>query len=159
LSYPEDTTNWEIILGLGSVARGERLNWLLSVRFFNKSLQTCTQSDQFLPEDSYDSSDSSFSSTSSGASFGSRTYFRSNTSRNNLINQLTTSPETRFHAAWMFLRYHSLLGLSRNRKVTADQLPLYAGPGIWDVALASLAISIKVGLDSVYQLCLVLTQC
>jgi hypothetical protein len=63
-----------------------------------------------------------------------------------LIDQLKTSPETRFHAVWMFLRYHYLMGVVRicGKTVTLDQLPLYPSSGIWDVTLASLAISVKV---------------
>jgi hypothetical protein len=61
-----------------------------------------------------------------------------------LVDQLKTSPETRFHAAWIFLRYHHLMGVVRTRSVTLEQLPLYPSGGVWDVTLASLAISVKV---------------
>jgi len=101
---------------------------------------------QFLPEDD---TESSFSSTSSTVSLDSRSrrYSRFNRSRQNLINQLTTSPETRFHAALLFLRYHWLLGLNRPQKIETTHLPLYPTSGIWDITLASLAISVKARLD------------
>lgn len=61
-----------------------------------------------------------------------------------LVDQLMTSPETRFHAAWMFLRYHYLMGVVRTKGTNQEQLPIYPSTGIWDVTLASLAISVKV---------------
>ena len=100
---------------------------------------------QFLPGDD---TESSFSSASSMVSLDSCSrYSRFNRSRQNLINQLTTSPETRFHAALLFLRYHWLLGLNRPQKIETTHLPLYPSSGIWDITLASLAISVKARLD------------
>ncbi|KAF5350087.1 hypothetical protein D9756_009250 [Leucocoprinus leucothites] len=52
----------------------------------------------------------------------------------------------------MFLRYHQLLGMNRTDKVTAQNLPLYASSGIWDVTMASLAISVKFHRDFLFPL-------
>ncbi|KAF9448731.1 hypothetical protein P691DRAFT_759636 [Macrolepiota fuliginosa MF-IS2] len=126
--------NWEIFLGLGKQDREKRVDWLL----------------QYLPEDDLESSLNSSSSFCSTISPGPR--FCSSGSRQNLINQLATSPETRFHAGWMFLRYHYLLALNRVHDITQGQLPLYPGSGIWDVAIASLAISVKFHRDFLFPL-------
>lgn len=52
------------------------------------------------------------------------------------MDQLVTSPETRFHAAHMFLRYFNIIGETHiDAQVCATT--------IWDVALGCLALSVK----------------
>jgi hypothetical protein len=69
----------------------------------------------------------------------------------NLQDQLQNSPETRFHAAWMFLSYFHLTASpeatpnssrssSRSCSVDEEGLDLV----VWDIAIACLAISVKV---------------
>ncbi|KAF5367921.1 hypothetical protein D9758_004363 [Tetrapyrgos nigripes] len=80
----------------------------------------------------------------------------------NILDQLTNSPETRFHAVYLFLRFfHIIIGLERN-----DQTALFSpgAPGginkygdfrdeegfelvAWDVAAACLALSVKMNRD------------
>ncbi|KAJ3556958.1 hypothetical protein NP233_g11856 [Leucocoprinus birnbaumii] len=132
-----NSKDWELLLGLGKTTREGHLSWLL----------------HFLPKIEPGRKPSSFSSDSSISSLCSDYHYsRFNVSAKNLINQLTTSPETRFHAAWMFLRYHYLIGLNRMHEISAEELPLYNSSGIWDVTLASLAISVKFHRDFLFPL-------
>lgn len=70
----------------------------------------------------------------------------------NLLDQLSTSPETRFHAAYMFLRYFYLikgnpgspglfhLGKHGELRCSEEEFELV----IWDIAVGCLALSVKV---------------
>ena len=83
-----------------------------------------------------------------------------------LMDQLKNSPETRFHAAWMFLRYFYLTmspdlnmdtGTRNNARNLSRQSSLNSNASastnlerrdhvIWDIAIACLALSVKVSL-------------
>jgi hypothetical protein len=57
---------------------------------------------------------------------------------NDLHDQLITSPETRFHAVHMFLRYFAAMNLGKFDD-DKDQILV-----VWDLALSALALSVKV---------------
>jgi hypothetical protein len=81
-----------------------------------------------------------------------------------LMDQLKNSPETRFHAAWLFLRFFYLtmspdrnkgprnnarnLNLSRRSSLNSNTSASTDQEGrdliIWDIAIACLALSVKV---------------
>lgn len=78
-----------------------------------------------------------------------------------LMDQLKNFPETRFHAAWMFLRYFYLTmspdlrtdnarNLSRQSSLHSNVSANTNKEGrdlvTWDIAIACLALSVKVGL-------------
>lgn len=67
----------------------------------------------------------------------------------NLLDQLATSPETRFHAAYMFLRYFYLVrGAPGSPSCSAFRGDVLSEHGFelvtWDVAVGCLALSVKV---------------
>jgi hypothetical protein len=105
------------------------------------------------------SSDCSSSSTSSSTTGFSCNSSLSNTSTtlgsttSNLLDQLITSPETRFHAAYMFLRYFYLVRGESGSPLRVTQgngagrvLPSEDGFELvtWDIAVGCLALSVKV---------------
>ena len=79
-----------------------------------------------------------------------------------LIDQLKNSPETRFHAAWLFLRFFYLTmspdrymgprnnagNISRQSSLNSNSSASTDQEGrdliIWDIAIACLALSVKV---------------
>ncbi|KAF9032400.1 hypothetical protein BJ165DRAFT_1535090 [Panaeolus papilionaceus] len=76
----------------------------------------------------------------------------------NLTDQLQHSPETRFHAVWMFLRYFWLIDYgTQSSGFDADGEYVYPGEDaeekmlrsllIWDAAVGSLALSVKLHRD------------
>ena len=113
-------------------------------------------------------SPSSVASLTSGSPFSS--YSSNSTSSNtsmdrqpsDLMDQLKNSPETRFHAAWLFLRFFYLtmspernsgprnnaLNLSRQSSLNSVTSTSINQEGrdliIWDIAIACLALSVKV---------------
>ncbi|KAJ7891308.1 hypothetical protein B0H14DRAFT_2688540 [Mycena olivaceomarginata] len=97
---------WEHVLGIGSKLREEIVHWILDV-LPKKSV--------YIPPIKYAShrlssgSDRSSSSFSSAHDFGDK-------GLPDLIEQLLYSPETRFHAAYMFTRYWYLLMGDRESK-------------------------------------------
>lgn len=133
---------WEMMLDLGEDFRKEVLIWILEV----------------LPDLHDDGS------TTSSASSSRHSSFTSSSSRNsyvssNLFDQLISSPETRFHAAWMFLRYF-FLTMSPESAIWLDPAngstsviaikkkrcleDIGRMPIIWDIAVGCLALSVKV---------------
>ncbi|KXN83176.1 hypothetical protein AN958_01753 [Leucoagaricus sp. SymC.cos] len=144
----------ELIFGLGKEAREKHINWLIQVpKRRQPDSDDLAEHDQFLPSGDLESSVGSFSSTSSAVSCASRSYHCFDMSRQNLINQLTTSPETRFHAAWMFLRFHLLLGPKRPLQSATDEQPAsHDSAKTWDITLATLAISVKFHRDFLFPL-------
>lgn len=64
-----------------------------------------------------------------------------------LYDQLSTSPETRFHAAYIFLRYLLHLFAEDGAHSILQDLNMETQPAmecvIWDIAVASLALSVK----------------
>ena len=111
----------------------------------------------------------SFSSSHSSATTSSSTSMHQHPS--DLTDQLMNSPETRFHAAWMFLRFFYLTmspnrntgprnntrNLSRQSSLTSNTSASTNQEGrdlvIWDIAVACLALSVKVSLSLVLVLC------
>jgi D-alanyl-lipoteichoic acid acyltransferase DltB (MBOAT superfamily) len=119
-------------------------------------------------------STSSVASLTSGSSFSS---YSSNSTLSNtsmdrqpsdLMDQLKNSPETRFHAAWLFLRFFYLTmspernsgprdnarNLSRQSSLNSNTSASTNQEGrdliIWDIAIACLALSVKVTLICVF---------
>lgn len=117
-------------------------------------------------ESSTSTSDSTVSSSESSAPFSSiGETLKTRTGREivglfDLRDQLLTSPETRFHAAYLFMRFFHLLFGIRSRKkdhsghsqelgdtASSELFSLVAeGSALvtWDVAVACLALSVKV---------------
>ena len=104
-------------------------------------------------------STSSFSSYSSTSTSSSTSIDRQ---PSDLMDQLKNSPETRFHAAWLFLRFFYLtmspdryMGPRNNARNISRQSSLNSNSSastdregrdliIWDIAIACLALSVKV---------------
>ncbi|KAF9011096.1 hypothetical protein BDQ17DRAFT_1345462 [Cyathus striatus] len=123
LNVIKGARGWEEVLDIGQGLRKEIIIWFLEV----------------LPKPL--ASDSEISRS-----------MESIQSRDNLCDQLTTSPETRFHAAWMFLRYFFIINSmdrfhGNNEQVSVTSCESRSDGGkrlaVWDVALACLALSIK----------------
>ncbi|KAF8151493.1 hypothetical protein B0H34DRAFT_130897 [Crassisporium funariophilum] len=156
-----DAVDWERVLGLPRSTREEIVNWILDV----------------LPEKA--SRHGGTPPSSSTGSHSSRTTSATSTSSipewhpsSNLLDQLQNSPQTRFHAAWMFLRYFyltispdtyansSFLVRSRRRSSLDSNISdsSHASDVVrrmdiegshlvaWDVAVGCLALSVKVSL-------------
>ncbi|KAF4565396.1 hypothetical protein EYR36_001967 [Pleurotus pulmonarius] len=69
----------------------------------------------------------------------------------NLRDQLTCSPETRFHAGYLFLRYFFLVEVEADPSNTPEsQIALELV--VFDVAVASLALSVKYHRDTLWPL-------
>ena len=120
---------------------------------------------------------SSVASLTSGSSFSSysSTSTSSSTSMDrqplDLMDQLKNSPETRFHAAWLFLRFLYLTmspdrntGSRNNARNISRQSSLNSNTSastnqegrdliIWDIAIACLALSVKVIVFLVCYVC------
>ncbi|KAF8191605.1 hypothetical protein K438DRAFT_897454 [Mycena galopus ATCC 62051] len=152
-----DRLEWEHILGIGPEVREQVVHWLLEV---------LPKKSNYFPPIKYAShrlsrsaSDRSSSSFSSAHDFGDR-------GLPDLIDQLLYSPETRFHAAYMFARYWYLLMGDRKHKDRLKSMqeaaaaaedndspddPTVPSEGwnlvIWDSCLACLAISVKLHRD------------
>jgi hypothetical protein len=119
-----------------------------------------------LPPPKNNASASSVASLTSSSSFSSysSTSTSSSTSMDrqplDLIDQLKNSPETRFHAAWLFLRFFYLTmspdrntgnnarNISRQSSMNSNTSGSTNQEGrdliIWDIAIACLALSVKV---------------
>ncbi|KAJ7253327.1 hypothetical protein B0H12DRAFT_594314 [Mycena haematopus] len=151
-----DRLMWERILGIGPELREEVVHWILDV---------LPKKSAYLPPIKYAShrlsaSGRSSSSSSSVPDFGDK-------GLPDLIEQLLYSPETRFHAAYMFARYWYLLMGDSNHKDRLNSMQAAAAaatlendspddPSIpsegwhlvmWDSCLACLAISVKLHRD------------
>ncbi|KAJ7778802.1 hypothetical protein DFH07DRAFT_540215, partial [Mycena maculata] len=133
---------WEHTLAVGPELRASVVGWLLEV-LPDKYMYSNT------PHRSA-SLESSASSVYSACGY--------EEGRPDFIDQLLTSPETRFHAAYMFARYFYLFmgeKIERSqREATAaedkagDEMARDGWPlVVWDVCLACLAISIKMHRD------------
>ncbi|KAJ6546814.1 hypothetical protein B0H19DRAFT_1162614 [Mycena capillaripes] len=149
---------WEHILGIGSELREHIVEWILEVLpkksyYISPRPRISTASRYFSPV----VSDAS-SSFSSADDFGHR-------GMPDLIDQLLHSPETRFHAAYMFVRFFCILMRSRESRTKIESMQQAAeaaendmsyDPAIppegwylvaWDSCLACLAISVKAHRD------------
>lgn len=144
--------SWENILNIGKHEREQVVRWLLEVsRFPSLCLTAQLISWQVIPV--YTSP--SPLTSSSNSSFSSTILPEREPDILNLFDQLTTCPNTRFHAVWMFLRYFYLvMSETGNQHLrSADSQPVHgtdteAGHTlvVWDIALGCLALSIKVRL-------------
>jgi hypothetical protein len=116
-------------------------------------------------------SESSTSTSTSSSSDSSTSISLDNDTSFNLLDQLSTSPETRFHAAYMFLRYFNIISGGSlhydcetkvtgqpecHGRATADnkcgnnearlsEVVSAQEQVTWDVGVACLALSVKVG--------------
>ncbi|KAF8235373.1 hypothetical protein L208DRAFT_1392520, partial [Tricholoma matsutake] len=133
---------WEAVLGIGELLRRDVIRWILEVipiyvlisrgsscPLRSSSCSSSCSSLSFCSESSTSTSSSKSLLSSVSTSPDCNTKF-------NLLDQLSTSPETRFHAAYvktiayMFLQYFYLI--SRGSLYTT-----------WDIGVVCLALSIK----------------
>ncbi|KAF8797634.1 hypothetical protein BYT27DRAFT_7237189 [Phlegmacium glaucopus] len=144
----DEMIEWELALGIGQRAREEVIDWILDVtpapppkkKYIAELSPTLSASGTF-------SLSRSSSSTTSSTSMDSQP--------SDLMDQLENSPETRFHAAWLFLRYcyitmgpkNNARNLSRqssfNSNISANTDQEGRNLIIWDIAVACLALSVK----------------
>ncbi|KAF5319386.1 hypothetical protein D9619_008485 [Psilocybe cf. subviscida] len=168
-------SEWEAVLGLGRQDREEAVEWLLeampkgSPRAGSHSTTTSNSSkisassSSTTPRSSGDGSDTSQGTPScrsrSSVSTPVNRAAMSSSSLSNLEDQLAHSPNTRFHAAWMLLRYFHLCmktkdskqseksGLPRASSIDSVRSNATDTDGLnlilWDVAVACLSVSIK----------------
>ncbi|KAJ7063649.1 hypothetical protein C8F01DRAFT_1133801 [Mycena amicta] len=154
LNAEPEKTEWEAKLGIGS-SRRQVSKWFLEVM---PSKSTYTASITTASGHPVISRASSFASVSSRTS--------DDDMIPDLMDQLQTSPETRFHAAYLFLRYfYILMGDQKERERiealqaaairedSEEDLPEVPSESwrllLWDIAIACLAISTKFHRDFV----------
>ncbi|PPQ72273.1 hypothetical protein CVT26_006494 [Gymnopilus dilepis] len=141
---------WEAVMGLEAKTREAVVEWLLTVlpelhfRYYDPEVE---DTDSPSPTSSHTSSQSSFTGFSSSEFESSDRHVSRHELGENLRDQLQNSPETRFHAVWMFLRYFYLAtpGGSLESNPWAMKL-LRTGNflhNVWAIAVACLAISVK----------------
>ncbi|KAF9456914.1 hypothetical protein BDZ94DRAFT_1326634 [Collybia nuda] len=131
---------WDSVLGIGEVLRDDVVDWILNVL----PEPTTTSRARSVPTSSSASTASSSSSTNSFSTISSII----GPTISNLYDQLSTSPETRFHAAYLFLRYFYLvratpgspsLNIDKGDENSENGFELVT----WDVAVGCLALSVK----------------
>ncbi|KAJ7593075.1 hypothetical protein C8J56DRAFT_930327, partial [Mycena floridula] len=88
----------------------------------------------------------SSSSHESSAELKPRELCRELISWSQLVDQLTISPETRFHAAYMLVRYFYLMGMHHVQEDAGDLV-------CWDIGVACLSLSVKFHRDCLWPLC------
>ncbi|KAF8968464.1 hypothetical protein BDZ97DRAFT_351854 [Flammula alnicola] len=164
-TWEDDTMiEWEVILGIGRKRREAVVSWLLDVLPSRKpghapstvsSPTTSSLSSTSLSPSSFSLSTFSSSTVSSQDTSDTRPHTCSN-----LQDQLQNSPETRFHAVWMFLRYFYLTmspgldsesrpsraSISRTSSIDSDRSSVQEeglGLVVWDIAVACLSVSVK----------------
>ncbi|KIM43949.1 hypothetical protein M413DRAFT_25456 [Hebeloma cylindrosporum] len=168
--FDDPVTEWEALLGLGRKRRESVVNWLLDVTSLRLSLLSSLTSRQVLPVSPVFSSSNVASPTPSASSSSSVSCSQQSSTTStteddvvapkliyNLLDQLQNSPETRFHAVWMFLRFFYLtlspalesysttkiadpiLSPIVRTVLAKDGLDLY----LWDIAVACLSLSVK----------------
>ncbi|KAM6499958.1 hypothetical protein JOM56_005466, partial [Amanita muscaria] len=135
---------WEDLLAIGQSYREDVIDWLLHVLPAEPNGRGSTPA-------------SSFSSTSSPSSTSS--------CRVDLYDELSSSPETRFHAASIFLRFfYRVMSEASNLEQVAfrNSASFIEEEGkeliIWDVAVASLALSVKLHRDVLQPLSPIFAQ-
>ncbi|KAJ7765786.1 hypothetical protein B0H16DRAFT_1524400 [Mycena metata] len=147
---------WEHVLGVGPELRREVVDWILEVLPKKSSyLPHLTSASKRLSRSASGPTSSPFSLS---RGFGSK-------GLPDLIDQLLYSPETRFHAAYMFVRYfYLLMGRDENRaRIESMQASALAAENempfdptippdgwalvVWDCCVACLAISVKLHRD------------
>ncbi|KAJ7932675.1 hypothetical protein B0H13DRAFT_2307352 [Mycena leptocephala] len=146
---------WEHILGIGPELRNQVVEWILEVQpktsVYFPPIKTASR---HLSRTASDPASSSYSSVD----FGEKGV-------PDLIDQLLCSPETRFHAAYMFIRYFYLVMGHGERREKIELLQHAAAAAhnsmpfdpatqpegwnlvVWDCCLACLAISVKMHRD------------
>ncbi|KAH6905150.1 hypothetical protein BKA70DRAFT_1431236 [Coprinopsis sp. MPI-PUGE-AT-0042] len=140
----EVSSQWEDAIGLEKTLRERAINWITTILPKHPSGGMCSRSISSA-SNSESSRASSFASTSSCAS----------SQITNLYDQLSSCPETRFHAVWMFLRYFLLVTESNG---TPSNYPgshsheEFDALIVWDIALACLALSVKFHRDFLHPL-------
>ncbi|KAJ7272791.1 hypothetical protein C8J57DRAFT_259459 [Mycena rebaudengoi] len=124
-----ERSRWEDILGVGA-----RLRWQIGEWF----LEVLPKKAMYASVTLFNSSRSSSFTSSADSEYGNE--------QPDLWDQLCTSPETRFHAAYMFARYFYFL--SGTRTPAGDSIPELGWKlAAWDVATACLALSVKIHRD------------
>jgi hypothetical protein len=121
LGHLPSDSDWERSLGLGSSRRKKVVKWLLEVssQLFLADFFYINIAVKVVPK-FQDESDEEEGRC------------------NDLHDQLITSPETRFHAVHMFLRFFAVMNLGKFDD-DKDQMLV-----VWDLALSALALSVKV---------------
>ncbi|KAF9527481.1 hypothetical protein CPB83DRAFT_398001 [Crepidotus variabilis] len=143
---------WEDRLGLGSVRRLNAINWILDVTPAEPDPDTLSSTNTSL---------SSSQSTLSSSTEDDQTLHEKSEGIDDLMDQLSTSHETRFHACWLFLRYfYAIMSpsaatpnslaeslLSRSSSLDSQSSGDTERQGrdliIWDIAVACLSLSVK----------------
>ncbi|KAG2002408.1 hypothetical protein CC2G_004601 [Coprinopsis cinerea AmutBmut pab1-1] len=144
-TLPISVAGWEKRIDLGRSLRERAIAWMATILPKHPSGRTRHSDDGGTT-----SRESSFASTST-----------TNSSRlSNLYDQLSSCPETRFHAIWMFLRYFFIISASDDSEMKCchsqfpdsherleDETREKYDPDqeliVWDIALACLALSVK----------------
>jgi hypothetical protein len=145
-------SQWEDALGLGQSLRECAIAWITTVRHISPRTTSRLISWQILPKHpsggmcSRSTSSASNSEVSRASSFASSSSCASSRITN-LYDQLTSCPETRFHAGWMFLRYFLIVtesGAAPSNDHGPHAHEEFDALIVWDIALACLALSVKV---------------
>ncbi|KDR71613.1 hypothetical protein GALMADRAFT_143867 [Galerina marginata CBS 339.88] len=145
---------WEAVMGIGSKTRKAVVSWLLEVLPVRPPVS---------PEATESSSPCSSLSSSTSTS-RSECDVTDSELGHNLFDQLQNSPETRFHAVWMFLRFFSLAmpvdsdGLSNSKHIMKTLRSEAFKHSVWNTAVACLAISVKFHRDFLEPLIPVFAQ-
>ncbi|TFK63164.1 hypothetical protein BDN72DRAFT_882234 [Pluteus cervinus] len=158
------TRSWERRLGIGKLTRKEILLWILEVLpvYMRKEHTSALASQSSTPNSESASvsaaSPCTFTRSQSSSSSSSNA---TNPPRNipDLVDQLSSSPETRFHAVYMFLRYCFVIigqndcdtanipGSKSTKKYKGMDREVLLEDGqkllLWDIALGCLALSVK----------------
>ncbi|KAJ7144960.1 hypothetical protein C8R43DRAFT_1237719 [Mycena crocata] len=160
---------WERILGVGPELRRQVVDWILEV-LPKKSMYRSISSATYCNSTSSPSASASASVSSSFSSAGGY-----DDERPDLLDQLLSSPETRFHAAYMFARYFYLLMTDQEEREKIELMQQAAAAAeygttwdvsippdgwmlvAWDCCLACLAISVKLHRDVLEPLAPVLS--
>ncbi|KAF4621993.1 hypothetical protein D9613_009504 [Agrocybe pediades] len=146
---PEDSIkyDWESVMGVGRKKREAVIDWILMILPARKDEPQ--KAPTASPSPSPCSSPSGYTTSSTTT-----TTTSSNSSKPrppmaaDLYDQLKNSPETRFHAAWMFLRFFFLTMQPTGEEEANSQLSKSLQRQgfnliVWDIAVACLSLSVK----------------
>ncbi|KAF8884692.1 hypothetical protein BD779DRAFT_770278 [Infundibulicybe gibba] len=170
-----DQDKWDDILGIGGALRSRVVEWILKVlpvypHFTRPQIRSPAPL----------ASPASFSTSTSMTSSRSASLISTSTNQTieytsplgvpDLLDQLATSPETRFHAAYMFLRYFFLVmgdspqsPISRRHAITGTLAESGEADDvwelvIWDIAIGCMSLSVKFHRDCLEPLVPVLSH-
>ncbi|KAF8874399.1 hypothetical protein CPB84DRAFT_579837 [Gymnopilus junonius] len=142
---------WEAVLGLEAKTREAVIAWLLKVlperrlNFINVTRSPSPSSNSTCSQSSNSSYDSPYDSDCTGHTDCTGSKYEPG---RNLLDQLQNSPETRFHAIWMFLRYFYLATPHGQPDSNPWAMTILRNGNflhnVWTIAVACLAISVKV---------------